>query len=342
MRLLITTSLCLAAIAATPASAQVQQTNPNAANRSMETGGQLRALRQEQTTQSNTLRMDIQRNQARDARPEYRTERDRPDRRYGLQRTRSDHHGRRRRCPRGVRRVVSSTRSRSTTRWVASSVHGVCGAWGTLAVGLFSATESDGFVAKGLFYGGGVDQLISQVIGVLAIGTFVAVTTGLLFFVLKKTVGLRVDEQEELEGLDVHEHGIPVTSTTTWSCGDPDNDTGRGPVMKLITAIIKPFKLDDVKDALKASGVVGMTVSEVRGFGRQGGHSETYRGAEYQIEFVPKVCLEVVVDDGQVDAVIDTVKAAAVTGKIGDGKIWVTDVDRLVRIRTGEEGADAI
>ncbi len=112
--------------------------------------------------------------------------------------------------------------------------------------------------------------------------------------------------------------------------------------MKLITAIIKPFKLDDVKDALKASGVVGMTVSEVRGFGRQGGHSETYRGAEYQIEFVPKVCLEVVVDDGQVDAVIDTVKTAAVTGKIGDGKIWVTDVDRLVRIRTGEEGADAI
>ena len=112
--------------------------------------------------------------------------------------------------------------------------------------------------------------------------------------------------------------------------------------MKLITAIIKPFKLDDVKDALKASGVVGMTVSEVRGFGRQGGHSETYRGAEYQIEFVPKVCLEVVVDDGQVDAVIDTVKRAAATGKIGDGKIWVTDVDRLVRIRTGEEGADAI
>ncbi len=91
----------------------------------------------------------------------------------------------------------------------ASSVHGVCGAWGTLAVGLFSATESEGFVAKGLFYGGGTSQLVSQIIGVLAIGAFVAVTTGLLFFVLKKTVGLRVDEQEELEGLDVHEHGIP-------------------------------------------------------------------------------------------------------------------------------------
>jgi nitrogen regulatory protein PII len=112
--------------------------------------------------------------------------------------------------------------------------------------------------------------------------------------------------------------------------------------MKLITAIIKPFKLDDVKDALKAAGVLGMTVSEVRGFGRQGGHTETYRGAEYQIEFVPKVSLEVVVDDAQVDAVVDTIAAAAATGKIGDGKIWITDVDRLVRIRTGEEGVDAI
>jgi nitrogen regulatory protein PII len=112
--------------------------------------------------------------------------------------------------------------------------------------------------------------------------------------------------------------------------------------MKLITAIIKPFKLDDVKDALKAAGVLGMTVSEVRGFGRQGGHTETYRGAEYQIEFVPKVSLEVVVDDAQADAVVDTISAAAATGKIGDGKIWITDVERLVRIRTGEEGVDAI
>lgn len=112
--------------------------------------------------------------------------------------------------------------------------------------------------------------------------------------------------------------------------------------MKLITAIVKPFKLDDVKDALKAAGVQGITVSEVRGFGRQGGHSETYRGAEYKIDFVPKVRLELVVDDGNVDAVIAAIKASAVTGKIGDGKIWVADIDRLVRIRTGEEGPDAI
>jgi len=112
--------------------------------------------------------------------------------------------------------------------------------------------------------------------------------------------------------------------------------------MKLITAIVKPFKLDDVKDALKAAGVQGITVSEVRGFGRQGGHSETYRGAEYKIDFVPKVRLELVVDDSSVDAVIAAIKASAVTGKIGDGKIWVANIDRLVRIRTGEEGPDAI
>jgi nitrogen regulatory protein PII len=112
--------------------------------------------------------------------------------------------------------------------------------------------------------------------------------------------------------------------------------------MKLVTAVIKPFKLDEVKDALKAAGIAGMTVSEVRGFGRQGGHTETYRGAEYQIDFVPKVVLEAVVDDSQADLVVDTITKAAATGKIGDGKIWVTEVERIVRIRTGEEGTDAV
>ena len=112
--------------------------------------------------------------------------------------------------------------------------------------------------------------------------------------------------------------------------------------MKLITAVIKPFKLDEVKDALKAAGIAGMTVGEVRGFGRQGGHTETYRGAEYQIDFVPKVVLEAVVDDSQADLVVDTIAKAASTGKIGDGKIWVTEVDRVMRIRTGEEGSEAV
>ena len=112
--------------------------------------------------------------------------------------------------------------------------------------------------------------------------------------------------------------------------------------MKLITATIKPFKLDDVKDALKAAGVTGMTVAEVRGFGRQGGHTETYRGTEYQIDFVPKIGISIVVDDAIADGVVDTIAAAARTDKIGDGKIWVTPVERLVRIRTGEEGPDAV
>ena len=112
--------------------------------------------------------------------------------------------------------------------------------------------------------------------------------------------------------------------------------------MKLITAVIKPFKLDDVKDALKANDITGITVTEVRGFGRQGGHTETYRGAEYKIDFVPKVSIEVVVGEDMVDTVVDTIAGAARTEKIGDGKIWVTDVSRVVRIRTGEEGADAI
>jgi len=112
--------------------------------------------------------------------------------------------------------------------------------------------------------------------------------------------------------------------------------------MKLITAVVKPFKLDDVKDALKAAGAQGITVSEVRGFGRQGGHTETYRGAEYNIDFVPKVRIEIVVDDSVVDRAIEAIKSAASTGKIGDGKIWVTNVEKIVRIRTGETGPDAL
>jgi nitrogen regulatory protein P-II 1 len=112
--------------------------------------------------------------------------------------------------------------------------------------------------------------------------------------------------------------------------------------MKLITAIVKPFKVDDVKEALKGAGVQGMTVSEARGFGRQGGHTETYRGSEYQIDFVPKVKMEFVVDDNNVNDILNLIAKAASTGKIGDGKIWVTNVEQIIRIRTGEHGADAI
>ncbi len=112
--------------------------------------------------------------------------------------------------------------------------------------------------------------------------------------------------------------------------------------MKLITAILKPFKLDEVKNALQAHGVTGMTVSEASGFGRQGGHTEVYRGAEYTVDLIPKVRLEVLVDDAEAESVIAVIIKAASTGSIGDGKVWSTPVDQVVRVRTGERGPDAI
>ena len=112
--------------------------------------------------------------------------------------------------------------------------------------------------------------------------------------------------------------------------------------MKLITAIVKPFKLDDVKTALKDHGVHGMTVAEVQGFGRQRGHTEVYRGAEYEVDFVPKVRVEVLADDGEVSGIVEAIVNAARTEKIGDGKVWVTPVESVTRIRTGEMGTDAL
>jgi nitrogen regulatory protein P-II 1 len=112
--------------------------------------------------------------------------------------------------------------------------------------------------------------------------------------------------------------------------------------MILVTAIVKPFALGDVKAALERLGVLGMTVSEVQGYGRQKGHTEVYRGAEYKVDFVPKVKIEVVVDDGVADKVVDAVVQAARTGKIGDGKVWTTPVESIVRVRTGERGTDAL
>jgi len=112
--------------------------------------------------------------------------------------------------------------------------------------------------------------------------------------------------------------------------------------MKLVTAIIKPFKVDDVKEALRALGVQGMTVSEVQGFGRQRGHTEVYRGAEYTVDFVPKVRVEVLTDDEDASRVVDAIVTAARTDKIGDGKVWLTPVENVIRIRTGEMGHDAL
>lgn len=112
--------------------------------------------------------------------------------------------------------------------------------------------------------------------------------------------------------------------------------------MKLVTAIVKPFKLEEVKEALRGVGVAGMTITEVRGFGRQRGHTEVYRGAEYQVDFVPKVKIEVLCDDTQSQQIVDSIAAAARTGEIGDGKIIVSAAEQVVRIRTGEAGTDAL
>ncbi|MCU1345549.1 MAG: nitrogen regulatory protein 1 [Acidimicrobiia bacterium] len=112
--------------------------------------------------------------------------------------------------------------------------------------------------------------------------------------------------------------------------------------MKLITAVVKPFKLDEVKDALRASGVAGMTVTEVKGFGRQAGHTEVYRGTEYHTDFVPKARIELLSEDSEVDSIVEVISTAARTGNIGDGKIWITNVEAVIRIRTGELGGDAL
>ncbi|WP_239309897.1 MULTISPECIES: P-II family nitrogen regulator [unclassified Frankia] len=112
--------------------------------------------------------------------------------------------------------------------------------------------------------------------------------------------------------------------------------------MKLVTAVIKPFKLEDVKAALESLGVHGLTISEVQGFGRQKGHTEVYRGAEYKVDFVPKIKIEIIADDTAVEELVTTIATAAQTGKIGDGKIWVLPVETVVRVRTGERGSDAL
>jgi nitrogen regulatory protein P-II 1 len=116
----------------------------------------------------------------------------------------------------------------------------------------------------------------------------------------------------------------------------------RSPEMKLVVAVVKPFKLDDVKNVLKNHGIQGMTLTEAQGFGRQRGHTEVYRGAEYEVDFVPKLRIEVLVDDDQAEEVVDAIVSSASTGKIGDGKVWVVPAETVVRVRTGERGADAV
>ena len=180
------------------------------------------------------------------------------------------------------------------------------------------------------------------------------VVTLIIALVLKATLGWRITEDVEVDGIDQAEHGESAYDLTpvvvAWApAGSAAIDLVgprlprplKEPVMKLVTAIIKPHQLDEVKEALEAFGIQGMTVSEAHGYGRQRGHSEVYRGAEYTVDFVPKVRVEVLVDDMDASSVVDVILKAAQTGRIGDGKIWVVPVEDVARVRTGERGVEA-
>ena len=208
-----------------------------------------------------------------------------------------------------------------------------------------------------MFYGGGFAQLERQAIGAFSVLIYSAIGTLIIALILKYTIGLRLTSEAEAAGIDESQHaesGYDFATATgsvflSESAGQlfwPGRSSGRqsrgGAEMKLITAIVKPFTLDDIKASLEQVGILGMTVSEVQGYGRQKGHTEVYRGAEYSVEFVPKVRIEVLVEDFDTDKVLDSIVRAARTGKIGDGKVWVSAVETVVRVRTGERGADAI
>ena len=180
------------------------------------------------------------------------------------------------------------------------------------------------------------------------------VVTLVIGLAIEKTMGFRIDEEHEVEGIDGVEHAETAYDlATSGAAGAPDRRPadrarpgrrrGEGSErMKLVTAVIKPHKWDDVREALETFGVTGMTVSEVSGYGRQKGHTEVYRGAEYDIALVPKIRIEIVVEDADVDDVVGIIVKTAQTGRIGDGKVWVQPVDAVVRVRTGDRDEAAL
>jgi len=261
----------------------------------------------------------------------------------------------------------------------AVAVHMMNGIWGTIAVGLFATETAPGFavadIQEGLFYGGGISQLIKQLGGMGVTIAWTVVTITIAFFVLKKTIGLRVSEEEELIGLDATEHGLPsayagfsimdISNTMTMEINE---NTSLGsdsyeeaseakkdaavPVIKTVQAvdsginkvviIAKLSRFDALKHAMNDLGVTGMTMTQVMGCGIQKGAGEKYRGVEMDATLLPKVKVEVVVSKIPVDSVIEAAKKALYTGHIGDGKIFVYPVERVVKIRTGEENFDAL
>lgn len=248
----------------------------------------------------------------------------------------------------------------------AVSVHCVCGAAGTVLTGLFATGET---TEAGLFYGGGAHFLGIQVLGVLAVAAYVAVVITIVFLAIKHTIGLRVKPEEELAGLDVSEHGLftayagfsmlpdtiaeDVDTNTVFAMGDvpeaeavpvktvPAFEEGT-PKFTKVEIVCKKSKLEALKAAMMNLGITGMTVSHVLGCGVQKGKPEYYRGVQIEANLLPKIQVEIVVSKVPVRSVIETAKKVLYTGHIGDGKIFVYDVENVVKIRTGEEGFDAL
>lgn len=245
----------------------------------------------------------------------------------------------------------------------AISVHGVCGALGTVMTGLFATGVS---TEKGLFYGGGFHLLGTQLLGVLSVAAYVTVVITIVFAIIKKTIGLRVDAEDEIAGLDVTEHGLlsayagfsmlpePIADVAATAVEGDTPVVEAVPVKKMPTfsddrrkltkveIICKESRLEALKNAMTAIGITGMTVSHVMGCGAQKGKPEYYRGIPVEATLLPKVQVDIVVSKVPVRSVIDTAKKVLYTGHIGDGKIFVYDVENAIKVRTGEEGYDAL
>ncbi len=229
-------------------------------------------------------------------------------------------------------------------------VHLVGGILGSLLIGFFATGKGQSDVA-GLFYGGGLDQFWKQCAGVFGVLAYSLVASAVLALLIHKTIGMRVSEDEEVVSIDQAEHAETAYDFSGAGGGaartinqrpDRPGREQEGGRMKLITAVVKPHRLDEIKEALQAFGVHGLTVTEASGYGRQRGHTEVYRGAEYTVDLVPKVRIEVLVEDDDAEQLVDVVVKAARTGKIGDGKVWTVPVETAVRVRTGERGPDAL
>lgn len=240
----------------------------------------------------------------------------------------------------------------------AISVHGVCGAVGTILTGVFAEDI-------GLFYGGGFSFLLTQLLGVASVILWVVVVMTIIFFVIKKTIGLRVSAEEEIVGLDIKEHGLtsayadfaPVYMGA--AAAAPDVDLVKVPVEKAVETYADPAvksdakltkvviiarqnKFNELKHSLGLIGVTGLTVSHVMGCGMQKGKTEYYRGVPVEMTLLPKIKIETVVSKVPVRKVVDTIKSVLYTGHYGDGKIFIYDVENVIKVRTGEEGYDAL